>query len=408
MNVQYIEAVQCISAVLSVELPIMPQNSHKLAHRFWQHLQAFEYFPLPDNSNDFVKVAALRLREFDWESAFTLIAEALKSCKPNRSLEKLFPALRDAVKVAALQNYVVCCSFEHCEVELSRLAGMFVLTERKVHSVVSKMLYDHAMGSWDASSRIVLFKEMPLQAAVHSCQLTSMVDKLAQQLDNLAVRNEQRALQRSSVHRHNTRKVTGLPQHELGCSRKAPSLTPTQLDAVAGSPVNVAMTAYQLHGKPKNTRSISASDVPSLQGRPRATTDAVHDEKEFREGSKTHLAQCDVVRLENATTDMLLHPGDYANDWINCYEQCLSAGHGNFGDCSADSHGTPQMMFFIQPCPVIYMMPVLVPFTYEGSCPWTTEADAVAAILPISSWRYSRKVFAMVGGRVPFAESLRI
>merc|ERR1719473_209540 len=107
--------------------------------------------------------------------------------------EKVRDMLKEKIKVEALRTYLFIYSSMYDAIQLDQLVSMFELTERVVHSTISKMMIrDEITAAWDESSKFVLvlhsepttLQRLALQLADRSNQAADNNERLLDQKTN--------------------------------------------------------------------------------------------------------------------------------------------------------------------------------------------------------------------------------
>lgn len=195
VSYELVEVVYLTTEILwEVPLRGLPDvGAQNFASKVWfqRKLGQFEgatYSGPPQNRQECVLVAARHLHHGDWEGCVALLEIALADGWPWSYAAELKRMIRQKVKIAALQTYLISCSPSYTSFELSRLANMFSLEEKIAHSVVSKMMIEEKLAaSWDESSRLILVQER------NEAPIRDMAYELANVAQAIAERNERSA-----------------------------------------------------------------------------------------------------------------------------------------------------------------------------------------------------------------------
>jgi len=204
INLEVLESAHHISAML-LEVPnlamqsIDPNNKRIISRQLRRSLEQYDkqlFTGPPENAKEAVVSAAKALQRGDWQSA----CEALEELKlwehiDLRGLEegnKIKDMIKDKIKTEALRTYLFSYASIYDAFHLDQLVAMFDLPEKKVHSVISKMIIKEEITAfWDESSKFVLVQHVE-PSHLQRLALT-LADRGAQAVEN----NERLVDQRS-------------------------------------------------------------------------------------------------------------------------------------------------------------------------------------------------------------------
>ncbi|MEW5305255.1 MAG: hypothetical protein WDW36_007810 [Sanguina aurantia] len=184
ITLDLIESVYLVCAML-LEVPQMaasPLNPKKrmISKQFHRILDTYNRQMLtgpPENVRDAVMAATKALMSGDWAKAqghvFGLSAWNLVPRK-----EQVLAMLKAKLQEEALRTYLFTYSAQYNSLSLDQLCVMFDLSEKKVYSVVSKMMYQSELnGSWDQPTRTIVMHS--LEASKLQQLALQMADKAA-------------------------------------------------------------------------------------------------------------------------------------------------------------------------------------------------------------------------------------
>lgn len=195
INLELVEAAHLICALLT-EATSMAANSvgqrhGRASNRTFQRLldnherQAFA--GPPESARDHIMAASLAVLRGDWQRAAGLLANvpALQLLSdPARVIE----LIKERVKRESLACFLLAGCRHYDSVSMGELSRQFSLTERQVHSIVSRMILDELLrASWDQPSGAVLLHH-PLPS-----RLQVLATSFAEKLSTLAEANERAA-----------------------------------------------------------------------------------------------------------------------------------------------------------------------------------------------------------------------
>ncbi|GFH32888.1 eIF3 p110, partial [Haematococcus lacustris] len=114
----------------------------------------------PENVRDHVMSATRSLMRGDWRKAYAYVT-ALTVWGLVPSKEALLAMLREKLQAEALRTYLFTYSPQYNSLSLDQLCTMFDLPEKKVYSIVSKMMIaEELQGSWDQPTRTIVMHSM--------------------------------------------------------------------------------------------------------------------------------------------------------------------------------------------------------------------------------------------------------
>jgi translation initiation factor 3 subunit C len=165
INLELSEAVHLIAAML-LEVPNMTANSlagqrnrviSKPFRRLLDNYDRQTFTGPPENVRDYVMAATKALTTGQWERAYTFLTSLSVWTLIGANKDAVLGMLKTQVQQCGLKTYLLAYGNYYSSLSLAQLTQMFQLPEKKVHSVVSKMIMDEQLaGSWDQPTGTVV------------------------------------------------------------------------------------------------------------------------------------------------------------------------------------------------------------------------------------------------------------
>ncbi|KAL6745259.1 eukaryotic translation initiation factor 3c [Haematococcus lacustris] len=159
ISLELLESV-CLICAMLLEVPTMaadPLNPKKriISKSFHRILDTYNrqmFTGPPENVRDHVMSATRSLMRGDWRKAYAYVTALT---------EALLAMLREKLQAEALRTYLFTYSPQYNSLSLDQLCTMFDLPEKKVYSIVSKMMIaEELQGSWDQPTRTIVMHSM--------------------------------------------------------------------------------------------------------------------------------------------------------------------------------------------------------------------------------------------------------
>uniref|UniRef100_A0A7S3VP13 Eukaryotic translation initiation factor 3 subunit C n=1 Tax=Dunaliella tertiolecta TaxID=3047 RepID=A0A7S3VP13_DUNTE len=167
ISLEMLESV-CLICAMLLEVPSMAANPlnpkkriiSKSFHRILDTQNRQMFTGPPENVRDHVMAASRALMRGDWRKAHEYVsALAVWNLVPQK--EELLEMIRSKLQAEALRTYLFSFSSQYNSLSLDQLCAMFDLPEKKVYSIVSKMMIDNELqGSWDQPTRTIVMQNM--------------------------------------------------------------------------------------------------------------------------------------------------------------------------------------------------------------------------------------------------------
>jgi len=167
ITLEMVETVYLISAML-LEVPNMASNPlnpkkrmiSKSFHRILDAYNRQNFTGPPENVRDHVMAATKALMRGDWAKAYHFVtALTVWNLMPQKT--NVLSMLKTKLQAEALRTYLFTYSSQYNSLSLDQLCQMFDLPEKKVYSLVSKMMIAEELhGSWDQPTRTIVMHNM--------------------------------------------------------------------------------------------------------------------------------------------------------------------------------------------------------------------------------------------------------
>jgi len=169
INLELLECVYLICAML-LEVPNLAMETgdgrrrviSKMFRRYMDYYDRQPFKGPPENSRDHVMAASKCLGKGDWEKCSTLLLSlSVWSLIPDHVRVKAM--LKEKIQIEGLRTYLLTYSSHYESMSLEQLCQMFELTQKTLHTVVSKMMINEDLhAAWDQpTGSIVLHKVDP-------------------------------------------------------------------------------------------------------------------------------------------------------------------------------------------------------------------------------------------------------
>lgn len=138
--------------------PLNPKKKmiSKSFHRILDTYNRQMFTGPPENVRDHVMAATKALMRGDWTKAFGFVS-ALSAWNLLPQKEKVLSMLKEKLQSEALRTYLFTYSNQYKSLSLDQLCQMFDLPEKRVYSIVSKMMIAEELhGSWDQPTRTIV------------------------------------------------------------------------------------------------------------------------------------------------------------------------------------------------------------------------------------------------------------
>mmetsp|Transcript_33430 Transcript_33430/g.84725 ORF Transcript_33430/g.84725 Transcript_33430/m.84725 type:complete len:947 (-) Transcript_33430:272-3112(-) len=167
ISLELLEAV-CLICAMLLEVPSMaasPLNPKKriISKSFHRILDSYArqmFTGPPENVRDHVMAATRALMRGQWRKAHTTLAGLpVWNLVPQK--EAVLEMVRGKLQAEALRTYLFIFASQYSSLSLDQLCTMFDLPEKKVYSIVSKMMIAEELhGSWDQPTRTIVMHNM--------------------------------------------------------------------------------------------------------------------------------------------------------------------------------------------------------------------------------------------------------
>jgi len=169
INLELLECVYLICAML-LEIPNMAcevgdGRRRVISKMFRRYMDYYDRQPFkgpPENSRDHVMAASKCLAKGDWEKCSKLLLSlSVWNLIPEHEIVKT--KLKEKIKIEALRTYLLTYSSHYESMSLDTLCKSFDLSEKTLHTVVSKMMINEDLhAAWDQpTGSIILHKVDP-------------------------------------------------------------------------------------------------------------------------------------------------------------------------------------------------------------------------------------------------------
>lgn len=206
INLDLLEACHLISAML-IEVPNMAGDSSNRRFRFvsrtfrkfYDQYNHQVFTGPPEQTRDFVMLAAKCLMKGDWKTCAELVSglDVWQLVPGDNSCAEIASMLTEKIKVEGLRTYLFAFSSQYDSLSLSQLCGMFEMSKSEVHSVVSKMMINGELhASWDQPTETVVLRRVEPSALQFSALL------FAEKASSLIEANERLLEAQSGSHGH--------------------------------------------------------------------------------------------------------------------------------------------------------------------------------------------------------------
>jgi len=158
----------CLLSAMLLEVPSMAANPlaarkriiSKSFHRILDTYNRQTFTGPPETVRDHVMAATRALMRGDWQAAYKAVSGlSVWALVPQR--EAVLAMLQDKLKEEALRTYLFTYSAQYLSLSLDQLCTMFELPEKRVYSIVSKMMIAEELhGSWDQPTKTIVMHNL--------------------------------------------------------------------------------------------------------------------------------------------------------------------------------------------------------------------------------------------------------
>eukprot|EP00879_Flechtneria_rotunda_P010363 GHRR01010837.1.p1 GENE.GHRR01010837.1~~GHRR01010837.1.p1 ORF type:complete len:641 (+),score=259.16 GHRR01010837.1:1573-3495(+) len=158
----------CLLSAMLLEVPSMAANPlnvkkrviSKSFHRILDTYSRQTFTGPPETVRDHIMAATRALMRGDWSGAYAAVsALSVWQLVPQR--EAVLGMLQDKLKEEALRTYLFSYSAQYRSLSLDQLCSMFELAEKRVYSIISKMMIAEELhGSWDQPTRTIVMHSL--------------------------------------------------------------------------------------------------------------------------------------------------------------------------------------------------------------------------------------------------------
>ncbi|CAL8466376.1 g5912 [Coccomyxa elongata] len=191
INLELLESTHLICAMLQ-EVPVLAASgmqTHRkpLSKTFRRLLDNYDkqtFTGPPENVRDHVMASTQALMRGDWRKAYDYLA-GLTSWNLIPAKETVLAMLKAKLQQEGLRTYLLTYGAFYHSLSQDQLSDMFDLSEKEVHSVVSKMMMDEMLsGSWDQPTRTIVMH------ATNPTRLQALAEGFAERAAGLVDLNE--------------------------------------------------------------------------------------------------------------------------------------------------------------------------------------------------------------------------
>ncbi|KRX58152.1 Eukaryotic translation initiation factor 3 subunit C [Trichinella sp. T9] len=197
INLELAECVYLLCAML-LEIPLMASKEFEFRRRtisrsfHYQLKQSERQYIVgpPENTREHVMAASKALLSGDWKACVDYVFNPKMNAKvwnlfPNSDKVKAMIVAR--IKLESLKAYIVSFSSVYDSVSLKRLASMFDLDLKTVHTAISKLIIENNFpASFDEPSECVVISHTePKRLHTLALQLTDKLNGLAENVEQL-------------------------------------------------------------------------------------------------------------------------------------------------------------------------------------------------------------------------------
>ncbi|BDA51264.1 Eukaryotic translation initiation factor 3 subunit C [Coccomyxa sp. Obi] len=191
INLELLESTHLICAMLQEVsiLAVSGMQTHRkpLSKTFRRLLDNYDkqtFTGPPENVRDHVMASTQALMRGDWRKAYEYLA-GLTSWNLIPAKENVLAMLKAKLQQEGLRTYLLTYGAFYHSLSQDQLSDMFDLSEKEVHSVVSKMMMDEMLsGSWDQPTRTIVMH------ATNPTRLQALAEGFAERAAGLVDLNE--------------------------------------------------------------------------------------------------------------------------------------------------------------------------------------------------------------------------